>query len=233
MNSVIIIPVRLGSTRLSKKPIINLNGLPMMIQVAKRALESKAGEVVIACGDQELVDLAHSHGLNAILTDPALPTGSDRVYQAYKLMNKDFDYVINLQGDMPFIAPHTIKVVCELLNSRPDIDISTAVCPINSEKEVSSPNVVKAVVAQNSNALYFTRAANAPYGQGEHYKHIGIYGFTSQALEKFVNSPRSPLEIRENIEALRALENDMKIAVSIVNDNVVSIDTPDDLKLLL
>lgn len=225
---LIFIPVRLASQRLPQKAVADVKGLPMMIQVGNRAKEANAGEVVFACGDQELVDIAHAHGFKAVLTDPSLPTGTDRVYAAYKKLGSNDPYIINLQGDMPFIDPETIHQTAEALKNS-DAEMSTAASKFHDKAESETPSVVKVALSYQGRALYFSRASAFPHGEGEYYHHLGIYGYKADALEKFVNLPQSPLEKRENLEQLRALENGMNITVAIVDDCPQSVDTPEDL----
>ncbi|MCE2991411.1 MAG: 3-deoxy-manno-octulosonate cytidylyltransferase [Candidatus Jidaibacter sp.] len=227
---LIFIPVRLAATRLPQKPILDVKGLPMMIQVGLRAKESNVGEVVFACGDQELVDLAAKHGFKAVLTDPSLPTGTDRVHAAYQALNSKDKHILNVQGDMPFISGKTIAETAKVLE-RSDADMATAASIIDkgdSEHTLNS-SVAKVVLSKNNRALYFSRTPYLPHGIGDYYHHLGIYGYKADALKKFVSLPQSPLEKRENLEQLRALENDMTIDVAIVNDFPQSVDTPEDL----
>jgi 3-deoxy-manno-octulosonate cytidylyltransferase (CMP-KDO synthetase) len=202
----------------------------MIICVAEQAVKSGAGDVFVACAEQELVDVVSSFGYKTILTDPNLPTGSDRIYQASQQIGDDYQVIVNLQGDVPLIDPKSIKSTIETLISS-GCDIATLAAPINGEEEKQNPNVVKAIIATNGRALYFTRST--PYGSGTCYHHIGIYAYTKNALEKFVNLPQSPLEKGENLEQLRALDNGMSIAVGIVQDFPHGIDAPEDLQALL
>ncbi len=225
---LLFIPVRLASTRLPQKAIADVNGLPMMIQVGLRAKESNAGEVYFACGDQELCDLASKHGFKSVLTDPALPTGTDRVHAACSQLGLKNELVINIQGDMPYIKPSTIHATAELLKHT-EAEMSTAAALVTNAEDVKEPSVAKVALSYQNRALYFSRTAVLPYGPGDYYYHLGIYGFKYDALQKFVSLPRSPLEIRENLEQLRALENNMRIDVAIVDDIPLSVDTADDL----
>lgn len=226
---LIFIPVRLASTRLPKKAIADIKGLPMMIQVGMRAREAAAGDVIFACGDGELVDIATSYGFKAVLTDPSLPTGTDRVHAAYKALDTKDELIINVQGDMPFISPQTIAETSKLL-ANSNADMATAASVIKDSSDTLNPSVAKVVLAQNNRALYFSRTPHLPHGSGDYYHHLGIYGYKASALEQFVNLPQSPLEKRENLEQLRALENGMTIDVAIVNDFPQSVDTHEDLE---
>lgn len=224
----IFIPVRLASQRLPQKAIADVKGLPMMIQVGNRAKESGAGEVVFACGDQELVDIANAHGFKAVLTDPSLPTGTDRVHAAYKKLGLTDKYLINLQGDMPFIDPKTIHATAEALKNG-GTEMSTAASQFRDKSAAESASVVKVALSYQGRGLYFSRSAAFPFGEGDYYHHLGIYGYQAEALDEFVKLPQSPLEKRENLEQLRALENGMQITVAIVEDCPQSVDTPEDL----
>lgn len=228
---IIVIPSRLAATRLPNKPLANIQGLPMVLQVANRAKEAAVGDVLIACGDQEIADVVESAGFRAILTDPQIPTGTDRVYAAIKKSGIDTDYVINLQGDLPFIAPETIAKVAQLLKNG-EYDITTAAAKFTEKADAGNPSIVKVALSYKGRALYFSRTSDFPYGRDEYYHHVGIYGYKMPALERFVALPQTPLEKQENLEQLRALENDMSIGVAIVDQIPQSVDTPEDLAKL-
>lgn len=202
----------------------------MVVCVAEQAAKSNAGDVFVACCEQEVADVVSSYGFKAILTDPKLPTGSDRIYQASKQIGSDYQIIVNLQGDVPLIDPKSIKIAIDTLVAS-NCDIATLAAPINKEEEKQNPNVVKAIIALDGKALYFTRAT--PYGSGPCYHHIGIYAYKKAALDKFVNLPQSPLEKRESLEQLRALENGLNIAVGIVDDFPHGVDSPEDLEFIL
>jgi len=240
MNKIaIIIPSRIGSTRLLRKPLIDIEGKPMLISCAEQAKKANVGDLYIACDCQELADLSIQHGYNYILTDPEIPTGSDRVYIASRAL-PSYDIIVNLQGDMPKIKPNTIKLTVEALlkDTEESFDIMSAMTHFNDDEEKADINNVSAIVSHKGidsvsegdvmNALYFTRTA-APYPQSV-YKHIGIYAYRSAALTKFVKLPQSKLENEEKLEQLRALENNMRVGCVFVNDHVISIDSPVDLE---
>lgn len=229
---IIFIPVRLNSVRLPKKVVADIKGLPMMIQVGMRAKEAEIGEVVFACAENELVEIAQQHGFKAVLTDPSLATGTDRIYAAYKSLRTKEKYIMNLQGDMPFINPKTIKATSKIIFETSSADISTAANIQTDDDILASSGVVKIAITHKNKALYFSRSHPFPYGEGTFYQHHGIYAYTSEALEMFVSLPRSKLEIRENLEQLRALENDMNIFVAIVDDCPQSVDLPQDLAIV-
>lgn len=230
MRPVIIIPSRLGSTRLPNKPLADICGLPMIVQVYNRALEADIADIYVAAAEQEIIDAVQDNGGKAILTDPNLPSGSDRIAQALNRIDGDYDAVINLQGDLPTIEPHCVREVYQPLLD--GAEMSTLACKISDEDERTNPNIVKAVVGWENEtygkALYFTRAT-APYGEGDLYHHIGIYGYRADTLKKFVSLPPSPLEIREKLEQLRALENNIAIDVVATNTIPLGVDVESDL----
>ena len=224
----IIIPARIDSVRLPRKILADIGGLPMVIRVAKQAMIANIGDVLIACCGQEIFDVSQYHGIKAIITDPALKSGTDRVYEAYSRLGQSYEYIINLQGDMPFIEPDIIHSTYDLLQ-RKTSEITTAAAKITDKSKVNAPSIVKAVITETNRALYFTRAA-APFGSDELYEHIGIYGYKSHILDKFVNLPSSKLEKAESLEQLRALEHGIRIDVAIVDNAPLAIDIPEDLE---
>ena len=231
-NIAIIIPARMDSTRFPGKPLAEIAGKPMIIRVVERALEANIGDVWVAACEQEVVDVVTSVGAKAVMTDKELPSGSDRIYQALERMGKDYDIIINVQGDLPTIDPETIKASLSLLENT-NADIATLAAVIKEEREKSDPNVVKAIIAgdttekNHGRALYFTRAT-APYGDGKLYHHIGLYAYKAQALKQFIALKPSALEQREKLEQLRALENGLHIEVGVVNSVPLGVDTPED-----
>lgn len=226
---LIIIPARMGSQRLPNKPMAEIDGLPMVIQVANRAREANCGEVVIACSEEVVANEAKKHGFKAVMTDPNLPTGTDRVWAAYEALGRPSDVLINLQGDMPFISPETVRAVAEATKER-KFDVCTAASKFEDISDIEKHSAVKVALTYQGRALYFSRTPSFPYGNGDYLHHIGIYGYKADALEQFVQLPQSPLEIRENLEQLRALENDISIGVALVNDSPKSVDTAEDLE---
>lgn len=230
-NPLILIPARLASTRLPNKPLADIAGKPMIVRVWERAMASGCGRVVVAAAEAEIAAAVTEAGGEAVLTDPDLPSGSDRIHAALMQVDAEgrHDAVVNLQGDLPTLEPHLIATVLAALHGH---DMSTLVAEITDPAERDNPNVVKAVLAmqtaQTGRALYFTRAT-APTGEGPLYHHIGIYGYTRAALERFVALPPSPLEQRERLEQLRALEAGFAIAAAIVDTVPVGVDTADDL----
>ena len=233
-NPVVVIPARMASTRLPNKPLADIHGEPMIVHVWRRATEAGIGPVIVACAEQEIVDAVTAAGGIAVLTDPDLPSGSDRVHQALQSFDPDgkYDAVVNVQGDLPTIDAADIRAVFAPL-ADPNVDIATLAAAITREEERTNPNVVKAVAAfgagRVARALYFTRAT-APHGDGPLYHHIGLYTYRRAALDRFVSLPPAELEMREKLEQLRALENGMVIAVALVNGVPLGVDTPEDLE---
>ncbi len=227
---IIIIPARLASTRLPNKPLAMIDGKTMIQRVYEQALKANLGEVFIATDGLEIGNEVKKFGGNYILTNPDLQSGTDRIYSAYKLLKEDFDIIVNVQGDLPNIDPKVITE-CTNLALESDCDIATVASKITDISEINNPNVVKIALAQNGLALYFSRSA-IPFSKNindDYFHHIGIYAYKKNALEKFVNLTPSPLEKRESLEQLRALENGMKIAVKIVDAHPLSVDTQEDL----
>ena len=234
MSTLILIPARMASTRLPGKPLADVAGRPMIVHVADRARESGMGRVVIATDTSAIVEAASAHGHEAVMTDAAHQSGSDRVFEALQALDPqgEVDIVVNLQGDLPTIDPHAVRSVLGPL-SDPAVDIATLGVEIVREDEKSNPNVVKIVgtplSAARLRALYFTRAT-APHGDGPLYHHVGIYAYRRAALARFVSLPPSVLELRERLEQLRALEAGMRIDATIVKSVPLGVDTPEDLE---
>ena len=227
---IIIIPARLASTRLPNKPLAMIEGKTMIQRVYEQALKANLGEVIIATDGEKIANEIKKFGGKYILTNPDLQSGTDRIYSAYKLLKEDFDVIVNVQGDLPNIDPNVISE-CVNLALENDCDIATVASKISDISEINNPNVVKIALAQNGLALYFSRSP-IPFSKNindDYFHHIGIYAYKKNALEKFINLTPSPLEKRESLEQLRALENGMKIAVKIVNAHPLSVDTKEDL----
>jgi 3-deoxy-manno-octulosonate cytidylyltransferase (CMP-KDO synthetase) len=236
MNPIIIIPARMAATRLPNKPLLEINGKPMILHVCDRAFEAGVGRVVVAAGDQEIYDVVKDAGIEVVLTPSDLSSGSDRVFYALSIIDssKQHNCVINLQGDLPTIDPVLISSVLSPLKKN-HIDISTLAAVIEDETEIHNTNVVKVIVSPDDTyentgrALYFTRAA-APWGEGPLLHHIGLYAYQRDALEQFIKLPPSTLEKREKLEQLRALEHGMRIDVMIVDTIPLGVDTASDLE---
>jgi 3-deoxy-manno-octulosonate cytidylyltransferase (CMP-KDO synthetase) len=235
MNPIVLIPARLASTRLPDKPLADIAGETMIVRVWRQAVAATAGPVVVAAAEQAIVDAIARAGGRAVLTDPELPSGTDRIFAALKSIDPDgaHDVVVNLQGDLPGLDPASVRAVIDALAAG-GTDMATLAAPIDDPADFDNPSVVKPVVAWDKDgrfgrALYFTRA-RAPAGNGALFHHVGIYAFTRKALERFVSLPPSPLEKREKLEQLRALEAGMSIAVARVDSVPLSVDTPADLE---
>jgi len=229
MNTLIVIPARMASTRLPNKPLADIGGRPMIAWMVDLALAAKVGPVLVAAAEPEIADAARKAGAEATLTDPALPSGSDRVHAALAAFDrgKHFDVVVNLQGDMPTMrAADIARAVAALKNGA---DIATLVSPSSDPADRDNPNVVKAIRAADGRCLAFTRAP-APWGDGPVERHVGIYVYRREALARFVAAPPSPLELREKLEQLRALEMGMTIRADAVSDFPKGVDSPADLE---
>lgn len=236
-KNLIIIPVRMASTRLPNKPMADIAGQTMIARVYKQALKANAGEVLIACDCNEIADEAQRINANFIITDPNLPSGTDRIFSAleqYQLSTqREFSTITNLQGDLPDIDPEVIVSAVELAQNS-DFDITTVATVIKEPSQINNPNIVKIALSKDSRALYFSRSP-IPYSKdnnGEYLHHIGIYVYKISALKKFVKLPVSPLEKRESLEQLRALENNLSIGVRIVDNHPLSVDTAEDLAMV-
>ncbi|MBL0934496.1 MAG: 3-deoxy-manno-octulosonate cytidylyltransferase [Rhizobiaceae bacterium] len=234
MSRLILIPARMASSRLPGKPLADIGGLPMIAQVAKRAAESGAGEIAIATDSADVARAVETLGFTAVMTATSHQSGSDRIFEALQALDPDgrFETIVNLQGDLPTIDPSLIAGAANVLEEG-DADIATLGVEIEDEAEKTNPNVVKIVGSplgpDRLRALYFTRAT-APWGEGPLYHHIGIYAYRRAALERFVGLGPSPLETRERLEQLRALEAGMRIDVGLVRSVPLGVDTPEDLE---
>ncbi len=235
-SPIIVIPTRLGATRLPEKPLADIAGQPMIVWVWRRAVEADIGPVVVAAADVAIVAAIEEAGGRAVLTDPSHPTGSDRVFEALSRIDplRRHDAIVNLQGDLPTIDPAIIRRVLDPLAEQA-VDIATLAAEITREVERNDPNVVKAVAAFDpesgkriARALYFSRAS-VPHNPGKLFHHIGIYAYRRQALERFAMLAPSILERRERLEQLRALEAGMRIDVALVDTVPLGVDTPAEL----
>jgi len=233
-NPLVVIPARMASMRLPGKPLADINGDAMIVHVWRRAVEADIGPVVVACAEPEIARAVEDAGGRAQLTRPDHPSGSDRIFEALTAYDPGgrFDAVVNVQGDLPTIAADAVRAALAPLADGA-VDIATLAAEITEEGERTDPNVVKAVLSLQARsrigrALYFTRAT-APSGPGPLFHHIGLYAYRRQALERFVGLPPSPLEIRERLEQLRALEAGMRIDAALVDTVPFGVDTPADL----
>ncbi len=233
-NVLVLIPARMASTRLPGKPLADICGKPMVIQVALRATEAAIGRVVVAVDEQEVFDVVAGAGFEVVMTSKDHQSGSDRIFEALTKVDPDgkIEYIVNVQGDLPTIEPETVRASLRPLQD-PAVDIATLTIAIDDEADKTAPHIVKVVGSPLSEtrmrALYFTRAT-APYGEGPLYHHIGLYTYRRSALERFVALGPSTLEKRESLEQLRALEAGMRIDVEIVDTVPLGVDTPADLE---
>jgi 3-deoxy-manno-octulosonate cytidylyltransferase (CMP-KDO synthetase) len=236
-SPVVLIPARLGSTRLPDKPLADIHGRPMIVHVWERACEAGIGPVYVAAGEPAIADAVIKAGGQAVLTRADHPSGSDRIFEALGRIDPDrkFDAIVNLQGDLPTIDPALIRRALEPL-ADPAVDIATLAVEITREEERTNPNVVKAVAPFDrakgktiARALYFSRAT-VPANAGPHFHHVGLYAYRRSALERFVKAPPGILEQREKLEQLRALELGMRIDVALVDTLPLGVDTPAELE---
>lgn len=236
LKAAIFIPVRLASTRFPNKPLVDILGKSMTQRVYEKAVEANIGPVFVACDGEEIASHVEAFGGKAVITDPNLPSGTDRIHAATHITEK-FDVIVNVQGDLPNIDPAVIRAAASALMEH-ECDIATVASKIKDRSEITNPNVVKVAAGFDENgcgkALYFSRSA-IPYSKDaglDYYHHIGIYAFRRHALEKFIALDPSILEKRESLEQLRALENDMKIMVKLVDAHPLSVDTKEDLEIV-
>ena len=233
-RALVLIPARMAATRLPGKPLLDIAGRPMIVHVLRRAEAARIGRVVVATDAPDIARAVTAHGGEAVMTRADHPSGSDRIFEALEALDRsrEIDTIINVQGDLPTIDPGDIRAVLAPLDD-PAVDIATLAAVIRKDEEHTNPNVVKVIGSPVSEtrlrALYFTRAT-APHGEGPRYHHIGLYAYRRNALARFVALPPSPLEIREKLEQLRALEAGMRIDVTVVDTVPLGVDTPHDLE---
>ena len=238
LKPIIVIPARLGAVRLPEKPLQTLWGEPLIRHVVRSALQANIAPILLAVDDKRIADCVSDLDVQIVFTPTDLASGSDRVWAAISSLpdrGKQYDVIINLQGDMPTIPPQHLQAVIEGLKQEPQADITTPIITM-PESKASAPQKVKAAVSiaqgeKQGRALYFSRQA-IPANKGVYYCHIGIYAYRYTALQRFVSLPVGVLEQREKLEQLRALENNMRIDAVLVEDNNPSIDTLEDLQLL-
>jgi len=235
MKPIVIIPARMAATRLPGKPLADIHGVPMIVRALRQAEAAGVGPVAVAAGDPEIVDVVEAAGGRAVMTDPALPSGSDRVRAALNWLDPEgwHDVVINVQGDMPLLDPRAVAACADVLAKHSGADIATLVAPEAGPADRANPDVVKAVLALPEGegvgrALYFTRSTL--YGDAPVWRHIGIYGYRRDALHRFCAALPSPLERREKLEQLRAMELGLAIWAAVVNAAPISVDNPSDLE---
>ena len=235
MKPIILIPARMAATRLPGKPLADINGIPMIVRVLRQAQAADIGPVAVAAGDIESVEAVRAAGGLAVLTDPDLPSGSDRIVAALNEIDPagEHDVVINLQGDIPFLAPSVVEATARLLADQPSCDISTVMVAEADLSERTNPDIPKVVASmapdgRSARALYFTRSVL--YGDAPVWLHHGVYGYRREALLRFTAAEPSPLELRERLEQLRALELGMSIWAAVIDEAPISVDNPADLE---
>ena len=238
MKTLCVIPARFASTRLPGKPLVKIGGKPMIELVYKQASKAKMiQQVIVATDDVRIESVVKDFGGIAVMTDPELPSGTDRVYQAVK--NTATDIVINLQGDEPFVSPDLLDELVDVFKDEL-IQIATPINRIKNDAEISNPNHVKVVKDKNGFALYFSRS-QIPFlrdfktgsdlsDNHEFYKHIGIYAYRKECLRQLTQLSASSLENAEKLEQLRFLENGFKIYTLLTEYKSISVDTPEDLE---
>jgi 3-deoxy-manno-octulosonate cytidylyltransferase (CMP-KDO synthetase) len=234
-NTIVVIPARMASTRLPGKPLADIHGMPMIVHCWKRAVEANVGQVLVAAAEVEIADVVRAHGGDAIVTNPALPSGSDRIAEALSLRDpqRRFDYVVNLQGDLPTIDTLSIRRCLAGLVNEP-ADISTIAALIEREEDVANPNIVKAIAPLSEErevafARDFVRNVG-PEHNPPFWHHIGVYAYRRAILEKFVALPVSPREAERKLEQMRAMDNGMRLVVVRVDTVPLGVDTPTDLE---
>lgn len=235
-NPILLIPARLAATRLPHKPLADIAGAPMIVHVWRLAVAAGCGPVVVASGDREIAEAVERAGGRAVMTDPALPTGSDRIHAALSALDpaRTHDAVVNVQGDMPMLDPGAIRIALRTLTET-DSDIATLAAEITDPATLADPSVNKIAAgftdpSRPARALYFSKTP-VPWGEGPHYEHVGLYVYRRAALDRFVTLPRGVLEQRERLEQLRALEAGMRIWIGLIDKAQlgVQVDTPADL----
>ena len=231
-NAIILLPARLASTRLPGKPLADLHGVPMIVQVLRRAAAAGIGEAVVATDSEAVAAAVEKAGGRAVMTRSDHVSGSDRIYEALEALDPEhrIDVVVNVQGDLPTIDPSDIGSALKPLDD-PAVDIATLAAVITDPAELGNPNVVKVsgpqIARRRLHALAFTRKLAT--GPGPHYHHIGLYAYRRAALERFVKLPPSVNEQSEKLEQLRALDAGMRIDAIVVNSVPLGVDTPEDL----
>ncbi len=239
MKTLGIIPARYASTRFPGKPLVQIQGMSMIERVYKQALQSiKLQEVIVATDDDRIAEHVKSFAGNVMLTNVSHASGTDRCAEVLAKQTTSFDAVINIQGDEPFIQPEQIDLLISCFDDK-EVQIATLVKKIITVDELKNPNTPKVVLAQNGDAIYFSRQA-IPFKKdvsidewlqhGTYYKHIGIYGYKAQTLPKLTVLPQGKLEQVESLEQLRWLENSYRIRAKVTNLETIAIDSPEDLE---
>jgi len=228
---IIVIPARKASTRLRDKIIAKIGNKPMIHHVIDRARSSSISDIIVACDDLEYKEIIENYGAVAVMTDPALSSGSDRAFAAVELYDQanKFDTIVCMQGDVPFINPTSIDKAISLM-SKGEFDITTIAAKMPDDVDITSDAVVKIALDENTSRAYYFSRSPIPYGDADKWYHIGVYVYNRNALARYVELPQSKLEISERLEQLRAIEAGMKIGVATVDDIPISVDVPQDLE---
>ena len=227
MNIIGIIPARFNSTRLPGKPLEDINGVSMVMRVVYQARKAGLSEVIVATDNDRIFEHVINHGAKAVMTSPLHPSGTDRCLEAAFQCKTMPDAVINIQGDEPFIEPEVINKLALLLRTR-DIQICTLIKEFDSDESLQNPNRVKVIIDDAGKALSFSRKAGD--ASQKQFQHLGIYGYSMQALKEITQLEQSPLELKEKLEQLRWFENGYDIYTAQVQENSVCVDTPEDLE---
>jgi 3-deoxy-manno-octulosonate cytidylyltransferase (CMP-KDO synthetase) len=235
LNPIVLIPARMAATRLPGKPLADIEGLPMIVRVLRQAQAAGVGPVAVAAGDSAIAEAVRAAGGTAVMTDPDLPSGSDRIVAALAELDPGgaHDVVVNLQGDIPFVRPDAVTAVTDLLAREPGCDLATVMVAEADPSERTNPDIPKVVAAMQADGraarcLYFTRSVL--FGDGPVWLHHGIYGFRRAALSRFTAAKPSALEKRERLEQLRALEMGMQVWAAVIDEAPISVDNPADLE---
>jgi len=231
-----IIPARFASTRFPGKPLVNINGKSMVRRVYDQALKSNSlRDVIVATDDERIFDHVSAFGGQVAMTSPNHKNGTERCGEAINSIDENFDFVVNIQGDEPFVSPKQIDLICSRLNK--DVEMATLMKKVTDHNKFTSANCIKVVFDTSYNALYFSRSSIPNFknsrGDDSFFKHIGVYAYRSDILKRIVLLPPTPLELAESLEQLRWLESGYKIKVFETSEESHSIDTPEDLEHLL
>ena len=232
MKTLYVIPARLASTRFPEKILFEINGKTLLEHAANNLIRANISDFIVACDHEKTVELCKKLGLRYVLTDPALPTGTDRVSAAINSIDEEYEYIVNVQGDLVFFDATKLYEITEMLHKYPEFDIGTICVPIKEQHMINSPSTVKVAISIKENnigkALFFSRSP-IPYGASSYYQHLGVYAFKREVIKKFSSLPQGYVEKIEKLEQIRALENGMSIGIKIM-DYCASyeINTPED-----
>ena len=234
MKTLFVIPARLASTRFPEKILFKINGKTLLEHAVNNLKRANISEFVVACDDNKIAELCNELNVKSILTDPQLPTGTDRVSAAIQNLDIEYDYIVNMQGDLVYFDASKLNEIIDMLISHPEFDIGTVCIPINEAHMISSPSTVKVAISikeQNiGKALFFSRSP-IPYGDSRYYQHLGVYAFKKEAIKKFSSLKQGYLEKIEKLEQIRALENNMTIGIKILDScPSYEINTPEDIE---